>query len=76
MLMTLRLPENTLHAIEHYAQTLNMTKSAYVKHCIAHMNQTYEQKNKREQLQKASQKVREQSLAMCQEWESLHDSLG
>lgn len=65
-IISIRLPDELLQSIDNEAQTLNLSRTEYIRKAIEHMHATVEKELRKERLKKASLKVRAESLRINQ----------
>jgi metal-responsive CopG/Arc/MetJ family transcriptional regulator len=69
--VTIRLPEQLLHDLDAGAHTMHIQRAEYIRLAIIHMNKAIKQKQRIEQLKKASLRVRKQSMEINKEFSKI-----
>ncbi len=73
-LISIRLTDKLLQEVKVKAQTLHMTQTTYIRKAIEHMNEEVSQQERRQNLMKASLRVRKESMAVNAEFSRIeHD---
>ncbi len=72
--ISIRLPEQLLHQLDHMAQFLHMQRAEYIRKAIEHMNEEINKNERKEKLIQASLRVREESMRINREFSDIeHD---
>ncbi len=72
--ITVRLPDNILQRMDTNAHRLHMTRSEYIKNAIVELSRNIEDEARRQKLQAASLRVREESMKINAEFSEIeHD---
>ena len=66
--ISLKLPEETLEASRRCAEALGLSRAAYIRKAIEHMNQEAEARERAGRLAAASRKVRKESMQVNAEF--------
>ncbi len=66
--ISLKLPDALLKASSRYAESLRLSRSAYIRRSIERMNREIERRQRADRLAKASRKVRSESLRVNEEF--------
>ncbi len=69
--VTLRMPDNMLHIIDVNAYNLHLSRSEYIKKAVLELNLELERAARKDRLMAASQKVRQESMLVNAEFESI-----
>lgn len=73
-LVSFRINEALLHAMKTNAQYLHLSQTEYIRQAIEHMNHETEKQERKKRLQAASLRVREESMAVNDEFKEIeHD---
>jgi predicted transcriptional regulator len=73
--LSIRVSESTANEIELKASILHISKSAYINQAITNLNQQISKELLREQINKASKKVRKNSMSVNLEFSNIDDKL-
>jgi metal-responsive CopG/Arc/MetJ family transcriptional regulator len=71
--VTIRLPDNVLHKIDSNARRLSLSRSEYIKQAVLYLNKTVQEKTQKERLINASLIVRQESMTVNHEFESIEN---
>lgn len=71
--VTVRLPDNVLHKIDSNARRLSLSRSEYIKQAVLYLNKTVQEKTQKERLINASLIVRQESMSVNHEFESIEN---
>ena len=69
--ISVNLPDDLLKRCTRYAQSLRVSRAAYIRRSLERMNQETERRLRAERLTQASHKVREESLRVNAEFEAI-----
>jgi Arc/MetJ-type ribon-helix-helix transcriptional regulator len=73
-LISIRLTDSLLHETKAKAETLHLSQTEYIRKAIEHMNDEISRQERKEQLQQASFRVRNQSRRINHEFSQIeHD---
>ncbi len=72
--VNLNLPEEMLEKATKYAKELHLKRSAFLRKAIDRYLVQTERELLAEQFRKASEKCRDESLAVCREFEAIEDN--
>ncbi len=73
--ITVRLPDGLLHALDDSAQTLHLPRSEYIRKAIEAMNKEILDTKIKKKMAKASLRVRENSMRINREFGDIEDEL-
>ncbi|MDP2812004.1 MAG: ribbon-helix-helix protein, CopG family [Rhodocyclaceae bacterium] len=73
---SLRLPENLMKEVEAKAKALHVPRSEYVRLAISRMNRDVAVEERRKRLQSVSERVREESMRICAEFDAVEYGRG
>lgn len=73
--LSIRVSESTANELELKASILHISKSAYINQAITNLNQQISKELLREQINKASKKVRKNSMSVNLEFSNIDDKL-
>jgi metal-responsive CopG/Arc/MetJ family transcriptional regulator len=68
---SLRLPENLMKEVDARAKILHVPRSEYVRLAIARMNREVAAEDRRKRLRSVSERVREESMRICAEFDAV-----
>lgn len=72
--ISIRLPEQLLHELDHMAHFLHIQRAEYIRKAIEYMNESIAQNNRKEKLIQASLRVRNESMRINKEFSEIeHD---
>ena len=72
--ISIRLPEQLLHELDHMAHILHIQRAEYVRKAIEYMNESIIKNNRKEKLIQASLRVRNESMRINKEFNEIeHD---
>lgn len=72
--ISIRLPEQLLHQLDHMAQFLHIQRAEYIRRAIEHMNEEIHQNERKEKLIQASLRVRAENMRINKEFSEIeHD---
>ena len=72
--ITLRLPDNVINQMSIKSKQLNISRSEYIRRSIENMNELLEKEVLRSQLLHASQRVRQESMVVNQEFSEIENN--
>ena len=72
-LISLKIEERELRKIDHSAQTVGVSRNAYINKALRFFNRLYERRLLAEELRRESEQVRQESLAVLHEFETFQD---
>lgn len=70
---SVRLPENLMKEVDARAKLLHLPRSEYVRLAISRMNREVAAEERRKRLASVSQRVRDESMRICAEFEAVDD---
>lgn len=73
---SLRLPENLMKEIDAKAKVLHLPRSEYVRLAISRMNRDVATEERRKRLQSVSKRVRDESMRICAEFDTIEYERG
>lgn len=71
--VNLNLPEDQLKKATHFAEKLKLNRSAYLRKAIHYYLEKTERELLAEKFKQASEKCREESIAVCREFENIDE---
>ena len=69
--LTIRLPDKVLSEIDQRAQELNLSRTAYIKKSIEHMNKEIKENERKKRLIEVSKRVRKESMLVNSEFSQI-----
>ncbi len=73
--ISVNLPDDLLKRCTRYAQSLRVSRAAYIRRSLERMNRETERQLRADRLMRASQKVREGSLRVNAEFDAIETDL-
>ena len=73
---SLRLPENLMKEVDARAKVMHLPRSEYVRLAISRMNREVAAEERRKRLQSVSERVRDESMRMCAEFDAVEYGRG
>ncbi|MBI4387033.1 MAG: hypothetical protein HY551_06595 [Elusimicrobia bacterium] len=71
--ISLKIDERELRKVDHSAQTVGVSRNAYINKALRFFNHLYERRLLAKQLRRESDQVRQESLAVLHEFETFQD---
>lgn len=71
--VSIRLPEQLLHDVDISAQVLHLQRAEYIRQALQHMNEETLKHVRKQQLERASLRVRKESMRINKELSDLND---
>ena len=72
-LISLKIEEGELRKIDHSAQTVGVSRNAYINKALRFFNRLYERRLLAKELRRESEQVRQESLTVLREFETFRD---
>ena len=72
-LISLKIEERELRKVDHSAQTVGVSRNAYINKALRFFNRLYERRLLAKELHRESEQVRQESLAVLHEFEAFED---
>ncbi|MDH5297916.1 MAG: hypothetical protein OEV91_02755 [Desulfobulbaceae bacterium] len=72
--ISIRIEEELLHKATRQAKALHVTRAEYLRRAIAEMNERVTRDLRRQRLQEASRKVRQESMRINEEFAAIEDA--
>ncbi len=72
-LISLKIEERELRKVDHSAQTVGVSRNAYINKALRFFNRLYERRLLAKELRRESEQVRQESLAALREFETFQD---
>ena len=71
--ISLKIDERELRKVDHSAQTVGVSRNAYINKALRFFNHLYERRLLAKELRRESEQVRQESLAVLREFETFQD---
>ncbi|OGS04996.1 MAG: hypothetical protein A3G41_04825 [Elusimicrobia bacterium RIFCSPLOWO2_12_FULL_59_9] len=71
--ISLKINDRELRKIDHSAQTVGVSRNAYINRALRFFNHLYERRLLAKELRRESEQVRQESLAVLREFETFQD---
>ena len=71
--ISLKIEERELRKVDHSAQTVGVSRNAYINKALRFFNHLYERRLLAKELRRESEQVRQESLAILREFETFQD---
>ncbi|MBI4248275.1 MAG: hypothetical protein HY611_02140 [Elusimicrobia bacterium] len=71
--ISLKINERELRKVDHSAQTVGVSRNAYINRALRFFNHLYERRLLAKELRRESEQVRQESLAVLHEFETFQD---
>ena len=72
-LISLKIEERELRKVDHSAQTVGVSRNAYINKALRFFNRLYERRLLAKELRRESEQVRQESLTVLREFETFQD---
>lgn len=72
-LISLKIEERELRKVDHSAQTVGVSRNAYINRALRFFNHLYERRLLAKELRRESEQVRQESLSVLREFETFSD---
>ena len=72
-LISLKIEETELRKVDHSAQTVGVSRNAYINKALHFFNHFYERRLLAKELRRESEQVRQESLTVLREFETFQD---
>ncbi len=71
--ISLKIDEKELRKVDHSAQTVGVSRNAYINKALRFFNHLYERRLLAKELRRESEQVRQESMAVLREFDTLQD---
>ena len=71
--ISLKIDEKELRKVDHSAQTVGVSRNAYINKALRFFNHLYERRLLAKELRRESEQVRQESMAVLREFDALQD---
>lgn len=71
--ISLKINDKELRKVDHSAQTVGVSRNAYINKALRFFNRLYERRLLAKELRRESEQVRQESLAVLREFETFQD---
>ena len=71
--ISLKIDDRELRKVDHSAQTVGVSRNAYINKALRFFNRLYERRLLAKELRRESEQVRQESMAVLREFDTLQD---
>ena len=71
--ISLKIDDSELRKVDHSAQTVGVSRNAYINKALRFFNLLYERRLLAKELRRESEQVRQESMAVLREFDALQD---